>query len=115
MEFFGLILTDMPNAVWARTILLVCYGLLIFYLVGIEVFKDRIVRSRHRSFLELHLASLPVVAVLGLMYKLYGSLLPSGQIELFLSMMLHFLLMLTLIIGCIVEKYRQEKLRASSF
>lgn len=115
MEYFGLILSDIPNAVWARTILLICYGILILYLIGIEVFKDRIVRSRHRSFWELHLASLPIVGIVGLMYKLYNSLLPSGQVAIFLSMMLHFLLMLILIIGCIIEKCRQEKIADSSF
>jgi hypothetical protein len=115
MEYFGLVLTDIPNADWARSILLTCYGVLILYLVGIEVFKYKIIRSRHRSFWELHLASLPIVAVFGLMYKLYNSLLPNGHVGLFLSMMLHFLLMLILIVGCIIEKSRREKLNDPSF
>jgi len=78
------------------------------YLVFIEVLQDKIVRSRHRVFLELHLWSLPVVALIGMMIRLYGTLKEGVPLDLVLSMMLHLFLMIIVLIGCVVERFRKS-------
>ncbi len=79
------------------------------YLITIQVLEAKIIRSRHRNFLEVHLWSLPIVALLGMVYRLYGTLESGVHVSVVFSLVFHLLIILMLFIGCVVERIRKAR------
>lgn len=79
------------------------------YLITIQVLEPKIIRSRHRNFLEVHLWSLPIVALIGMIYRLYGTLESGVHVSVVFSLVFHLLIILMLFIGCVVERIRKVR------